>query len=659
MPAAPIHHTAIDKTGSWNGPAAETAFDKVAGDFPKLYAWIDEGETDADADGTDKEDGWGPHHDVDAKGIPGDANEKGFQATMGALNGAHGGNSVIPSGDRQAVWNHLAAHYRDSGVDQKDIPELQTVEANSRRERWYAFCRANPPKTAEQRVDDSTSFGDIQSLVYAALIVELGKDAEDGVGDIDIWVRDLSDEWVVFHRYGGDEPGDWQLNYSIDASDVVTFTGDPIQVVEQTEYVPAPEANAAAKKGMWRAVATDNADYQAGKGDKSAGVPQMSAADFAASHPNADPDDYPFYQAGYAADDTDGGLELVDANAQAAAATPGGGDAADGEPVCSYCGASNDSDADYCDQCGQFLGNGAPVVTVDDPTDEANTPDPGIEDPQRHKTPMENLLRARHSSPGAPSVLLRDATSTPAGQSGSLMFGYFSTFNEWYEIDSWFEGQFLERVAPGAYSETIQGDKSSMRVLYDHGFDPQLGNKPLGPLSTLREDAIGGYYEVPLLDTDYNRNFVLPALRGLLMSGETVGSQLGASFRFIVRMDQWDRSGKVTIDNPKGLPLRTITNAQVLELGPVTFPANEGASSGVRSTTDAFIDRLRHDPVALARFTDRTSPKVVQRMFASVPAAPFADTSKTPKPPAASGPAVRSKAARKAKSLDALHHIES
>ncbi|MGH2929343.1 MAG: hypothetical protein ACRDL8_14165, partial [Solirubrobacteraceae bacterium] len=86
--------------------------------------------------------------------------------------------------------------------------------------------------------------------------------------------------------------------------------------------------------------------------------------------------------------------------------------------------------------------------------------------------------------------------------------------------------------------------------------------------------------------------------------------------------------GEITSFNPKGLPLRTITAATVLEFGPVTFPANESATSGVRcqSMTDAFIDRLRSDPLALARFTERTSFKVVERMLTGAPSTTSAGT---------------------------------
>lgn len=576
MPAAPVHHTDVDETGSWDGPAEVKSFDKKASDFKLFYAWIDEGEDDKKADGTDKADGWGPHHEVNSAGKPGDANLKGVEAAMAALNGARGGNSRIPDGDRQAVWDHLAAHYEDGGVAKDDIPALA---ARSLRNRWDDVRRATPPGSAAERSVDSMSFGDIQSLVYQALCVKLGDEAEDKAADIDFWINDLSDEWVVYHVYGGADLGDWKLSYSLDDNDVVTFSGDPQAVVAQTEYVPAPEANAAQTGGATRDAAPETAD----------------------------PDDW----------------------------------------TCSACGIVN-RDAEVCSQCGGTQADMATAVSgvgaAAENAEDAEVTNAGITDPTaaapenlgddgRAKAPVENLVRFRPSGPAAPAVLLRDDGSA---QSGTTMFGYFSTFNDWYEIDSYWEGTFLERVAPGAYSKTIAEDRSSMRVLYDHGFDPQLGNKPLGPINVLREDSVGPYYEVPLLDTDYNRNFLAPALRGQLMSGEAVGSQLGASFRFIVTGESWDYSGEITSFNPLGLPLRTITATQVMEFGPVTFPANDlataGARSACRSTTDSFIRRLQTDPLAVARFTERTSLKVVERVLAMPPSTTRRDPSNTTQP---------------------------
>jgi hypothetical protein len=92
----------------------------------------------------------------------------------------------------------------------------------------------------------------------------------------------------------------------------------------------------------------------------------------------------------------------------------------------------------------------------------------------------------------------------------------------------------------------------------------------------------------------------------------------------------------VTSFNPAGLPLRTITSTQVMEFGPVTFPANDlatsGARSSCRSTTDSLIQRLRTDPLAIARFTERTSSKVVERILAMPPSTTRQAPSSTTQP---------------------------
>jgi len=165
-----------------------------------------------------------------------------------------------------------------------------------------------------------------------------------------------------------------------------------------------------------------------------------------------------------------------------------------------------------------------------------------------------------------------------------LLSGHFSVFNVWYEINSLFEGRFLERVAPGSFKKTIAEGRDSMRVLYDHGYDPSIGNKVLGPIRELREDDVGAYYEVPLFDTSYNRD-LLPGLKA--------PSQYGSSFRFRVIKDEWNDEPGRSEHNPDGIPERTIKEMRTVEFGPVTFPASPSATAGVRSMTDEFYDRLR------------------------------------------------------------------
>ena len=207
----------------------------------------------------------------------------------------------------------------------------------------------------------------------------------------------------------------------------------------------------------------------------------------------------------------------------------------------------------------------------------------------------------------------REVADNPMGQ----LYGIFSEFNSWYPVSSAWEGDFVERVAPGAFADTIKNDKASMRVLYDHGQDPSIGNKPLGRITALREEANGPYYEVDLFATDYNANQIVPLLRGALMNGQTTGSALGSSFRFQVQDDSWNMKPKVSKFNPDGLPQRTILKAKVFEFGPVTFPANAGATASARSMTDQWLAKLLSQrdeeiPAVLRRLREAVTPDVIE-----------------------------------------------
>ena len=189
--------------------------------------------------------------------------------------------------------------------------------------------------------------------------------------------------------------------------------------------------------------------------------------------------------------------------------------------------------------------------------------------PTGQTPPRENIVRS------APGIEL-----TRSGESGMpTLRGHFSVFDTWTTIDSAWEGTFRERVAPGAFTKTIQENRNNIKVLFQHGKDPQVGDKPLGAISDLREDETGAYYEVPLLDTSYNRD-LLPGLEAGLY---------GASFRFKVLREDFDRKPEASDHNPDGLPERTIKEAALYEFGPVTFGAYPTATAGVRSLTDDYI----------------------------------------------------------------------
>lgn len=253
----------------------------------------------------------------------------------------------------------------------------------------------------------------------------------------------------------------------------------------------------------------------------------------------------------------------------------------------------SDGPDDVCDACGTPLmdeyitGNGSYGMEAGTGT----TTTTGI----NSRFPRDNLIRAIPNG-----FELRD---TEQGNPTEFQ-GIFSTFNDWYEVDSVYEGQFLERVMPGAFVDTIKNDRTQMRVLFDHGQDPSIGNKPLGPIRTLEEQPVGAHFDGPFADTDYNANQIIPLLQGRLMDGSRVGSLLGSSFRFQVQDDRWQMQPKVTRANPKGLPQRSIIKARVFEFGPVTFPANPGATASARSMSDRFVARLLTDHRFFSDFVD-------------------------------------------------------
>ena len=140
--------------------------------------------------------------------------------------------------------------------------------------------------------------------------------------------------------------------------------------------------------------------------------------------------------------------------------------------------------------------------------------------------PTDNLYRSLYV-PGA--VQIRNDAGTEGGPLARLDI-LFARFNQWNEIDSYYEGRFLERLAPGAFTKTMQERAGSIVSLFNHGHDPQIGDKVLGEIVDMGERADGPFIHLDLDDTSYNRD-LLPALaRGAY----------GASYMFRVIKEEWN-----------------------------------------------------------------------------------------------------------------------
>jgi hypothetical protein len=161
-----------------------------------------------------------------------------------------------------------------------------------------------------------------------------------------------------------------------------------------------------------------------------------------------------------------------------------------------------------------------------------------------------------------------------AGEDGKIptLVGYPIVFNQWTEINGW-EGRFLERVAPGAVTKTLKDQDGKIPLLFDHGMDPQIGNKPLGKISTIEPRDYGLYIEAPLDDTSYNAD-----LGASLRSGALDGM----SFRMTVTRDDTELPDEATEHNPDRLEERTLREIKLFEVSVVMFPAYEATMAGMR-----------------------------------------------------------------------------
>ena len=149
------------------------------------------------------------------------------------------------------------------------------------------------------------------------------------------------------------------------------------------------------------------------------------------------------------------------------------------------------------------------------------------------------------------------------GDDGFTLEGYGAVFSQSTRIDSW-EGLFDEQIDRSAFEKTLS--ERTPVLQFDHGRDPATGTVPIGSIKEIRGDDHGLFVQARLHD-----NARVEPIRQAIASG----SVDGMSFRFQVIRDAWDESSEV--------PMRTLKEVSLLEVGPVVFPAYAGASVGVRS----------------------------------------------------------------------------
>ena len=160
-----------------------------------------------------------------------------------------------------------------------------------------------------------------------------------------------------------------------------------------------------------------------------------------------------------------------------------------------------------------------------------------------------------------------------------LIVGYAAVFyregDPSTEFEMWpadaYGPRVVERIMPTAFDRAVKED--DVRGLFNHDSGCVLGRTGAGTLR-LFVDSIGLRYEIDPPDTQAATDLIKNLRRGDIS---------GSSFAFIPR----DTSRReVAADATTGKPAEYVierNDVQLYDVGPVTFPAYVGASSGVRS----------------------------------------------------------------------------
>lgn len=220
---------------------------------------------------------------------------------------------------------------------------------------------------------------------------------------------------------------------------------------------------------------------------------------------------------------------------------------------------------------------------------------------------------------------------------GLTIDGYGAVFNSPTHIASW-EGDFDEVIAPGAFKKSLRERTPIMQ--FDHGQHPLLGSLPLGRWELAEEDARGLHVVGRLSD-----NWLVEPFRDSIRDGGVTGM----SFRFSVVREEWtDGAGKKIRDDElpellyygageRGPILRTLKELRMSEVGPVTWPAYEDTSVGVRARSSV-IDLGRLD-----LRTARARSELARAVVLADALAPSDNTGRTSAPETSTAPAVETR----------------
>lgn len=190
-------------------------------------------------------------------------------------------------------------------------------------------------------------------------------------------------------------------------------------------------------------------------------------------------------------------------------------------------------------------------------------------------------MTQRNRNLAASPELIRRVTPTrfevraAVDQQPAQFTGYAALFDSYSSLlYDWWEGSFVEQIAPGAFAKTLQ--EADIRLLVNHDANLLLARNKAGTM-TLVEDERGLLVTAELAPTSVGQDMAISLARGDI-------SQM--SFAFRVVKDDWS----IVPTGPlEGLPLRKVKEASLHngDVSIVTYPAYEETEAGIAAGENA------------------------------------------------------------------------
>lgn len=158
------------------------------------------------------------------------------------------------------------------------------------------------------------------------------------------------------------------------------------------------------------------------------------------------------------------------------------------------------------------------------------------------------------------------------GDGGPVISGYAAVFDK-MSVDF---GGFRETIAPGAFTETLKSG-NDVRSLVNHDSNQRLGRTSNGTVR-ISEDKRGLLFDIDPPNTTIGRDTVEDIRTGNLD---------GMSFMFRTIDDKWETKD--------GSELRTLLKVELLEGGPVAFPAYPDTTVALRSLDKIKTERNKKE----------------------------------------------------------------